>query len=160
MAFTLNQIPDSIQGPQGFRTLGLRYAYNTGSYDLASEFFIPLLSRSISYDRGVGYFSSGWLRVNARGLSQLAMRGGRARWVISPQLSQEDIDTFRRIADLHESPKHVQELMQTVDELRTALEHDTRNTVAWMNGSTCHMSIKRSCWPAALAKGNLCSARV
>jgi len=127
-----NQVTTSIQGPQGFRTLGLRYTYNTGSYDLASEFFIPLLSQAISYDRGVGYFSSGWLRVNAQGLAKLAMRGGRARWVISPQLSQEDIETFRKITDLQESPKHLQVLVQTVDELRTALENDTRNTMAWM----------------------------
>jgi len=122
----------SIQGPQGFRTIGLRHTYNTGNYDLAREFFIPLLSQAISYDRGVGYFSSGWLRVNAQGLAQLAMRGGRARWVISPQLSQKDIETFRKIADLQESPKHIQGLVQTVDELRTALENDTRNTMAWM----------------------------
>jgi len=110
----------------------LRYSYNTASHDFSREFFIPLLSQAISYDRGVGYFSSGWLRVNAQGLAKLAMRGGRARWVISPQLSQEDIETFRRIADLQESPKHIQELVQTVDELRTVLENDTRNTMAWM----------------------------
>lgn len=126
---TLNQVPDSIQGPQGFRTLDLRYTYNTGNYDLAREFFIPLLSQAVSYDRGVGYFSSGWLRINAQGLAQFAMRGGRVRWVISPQLSQQDIETFRRIADLHESPKHINELIQTVDELRTALESDTCNTM-------------------------------
>ena len=129
---SLNRVTGSIHGPQGFRTLGLRYSYNTASHDFSREFFIPLLSQAISYDRGVGYFSSGWLRVNAQGLAKLAMRGGRARWVISPQLSQEDIETFRRIADLQESPKHIQELVQTVDELRTVLENDTRNTMAWM----------------------------
>jgi len=130
--FSPDQTSSSLRGPQGLRALGLRYTYNTGSHDLSGEFFVPLLSQAICYDRGVGYFSSGWLRVNAQGLSQLAMRGGRARWVISPHLSEEDIETFRRIADLQESPELVHRMMQTVDELRTALESDTRNTMAWM----------------------------
>jgi hypothetical protein len=119
-----NQATSSIQGPQGFRKLGLRYTYNTGNYDLAREFFIPLLSHAISYDRGVGYFSSDWLRVNAQGLAELAMRGGRARWVTSPLLSQKDVETFSRIAELDEVPQCVSSLVQTVDELRTALEND------------------------------------
>ena len=37
---------------------------DTSTHDLSNEFFIPLLSNSIRYDRGVGYFSSGWLRIN------------------------------------------------------------------------------------------------
>lgn len=127
-----DQVTSSIQGPQGFRKLGLRYTYNTGNYNLAREFFIPLLSHAISYDRGVGYFSSDWLRVNAQGLAELAMRGGRARWVTSPLLSQEDIEIFSKIAELDEAPQYLSSLMQTVDELRTALENDTRNTMAWM----------------------------
>ncbi|MEA3339866.1 MAG: hypothetical protein U9R15_07860, partial [Chloroflexota bacterium] len=90
MSDKLNQANSSIQGPQGFRKLDLKHTYNTGNYDLAREFFIPLLSYAASYDRGVGYFSSGWLRVNARGLAELAMRGGRARWITSPLLSPQD----------------------------------------------------------------------
>lgn len=132
MVPSLKQTAASIQGPQGLRTLALRNTYNTGNYDLARGFFIPLLSKAISYDRGVGYFSTGWLRVNAQGLAPFAMRGGRARWVISPQLSQGDMEAFRTIADLQDSPKHIRELIQTVDELRMALEKDTCNTMAWM----------------------------
>jgi len=133
MSDSSNQATSSIQGPQGFRKLGLRYSYNTANHDLAREFFIPLLSHAISYDRGVGYFSSGWLRVNAQGLAELAVRGGHARWVTSPLLSQEDIDTFSKIAELEEvPPPSLDRLLQTVDELRTALENDTRNTMTWM----------------------------
>jgi superfamily II DNA or RNA helicase len=127
-----NRVVGSIQGPQGFRKLGLKHTYNTGKYDLAREFFVPLLSYAVSYDRGVGYFSSGWLQVNAQGLAELAMRGGHARWVTSPLFSQQDIEVFSKIANLEKSPKHLKSLLKTVDELRTALENDTRNTMAWM----------------------------
>jgi superfamily II DNA or RNA helicase len=132
MGSSPDQAISSVQGPQGFRKLGLRYHYNTANHDLAREFFIPLLSHAISYDRGVGYFSSGWLRANAQGLAGLAMRGGRARWVTSPLLSQEDIEAFSKIAELEEVPNCLYSLVQTVDELKTALEKDTRNTMAWM----------------------------
>jgi superfamily II DNA or RNA helicase len=126
------ETPNSLHGPQGFRKLGLRYSYNTANYDLAHEFFIPLLSDAISYDRGVGYFSSGWLRINAKGLAELAFRGGRARWVTSPLLSQEDLNIFSDITELEEVPQCIHNLLQTVDQLKTALEEDTLNTMAWM----------------------------
>ncbi len=123
---------EALRGPQGFRKLVLRYSYNTADHHLARDFFIPLLSQAISYDRGVGYFSSGWLRVNAQGLAEMAMRGGRARWVTSPLLSQEDLDIFTQIADLETSPRYIDRLFRTVGELKTALETDTRNTLAWL----------------------------
>jgi superfamily II DNA or RNA helicase len=126
------QTRELIQGPQGFRSLGLRYNYNTSSYNLAQDFFIPLLSQAISYDRGVGYFSSGWLQVNAHGLAHLAMRGGRARWITSPLLSSEDLQAFEKIIALDEVPRCLGGLLKTVEELKTALEEDTRNTMAWM----------------------------
>lgn len=122
----------SVQGPQGFRKLGLRYSYNTSSHDLAQDFFIPLLSQAISYDRGVGYFSSGWLRVNAQGLAELAMRGGRARWVTSPLLSSKDLQALEKTTELDDAPRLLDDLLKTVEELRAALEEDTCNTMAWM----------------------------
>lgn len=122
----------SLQGARGLRRLGLRYSYNTATHDLAHEFFIPLLSQSISYDRGVGYFSSGWLKANAQGLAKLAMKGGQARWVTSPLLSRNDITAFEEVVSLEEVPECVDSLLRTVERLETALQEDTRNTMAWM----------------------------
>jgi len=34
---------------------------DTSSADLIADFFVPALAQSVRYDRGVGYFSSGWL---------------------------------------------------------------------------------------------------
>lgn len=39
--------------------------YNTSENDFVIDFFQPALSASVSYNRGVGYFSSGWLKVNS-----------------------------------------------------------------------------------------------
>ena len=43
---------------------------DASTHDLGTEFFTPLLSNSIRYDRGVGYFSSGRPQINTRGIQR------------------------------------------------------------------------------------------
>ena len=73
------------------RDLNLPKLMTTSTHDLTEDFFVPLLSVANRYDRGVGYFSSGWLRNNASGLTRFAEQGGVARWIVSPILSTGDL---------------------------------------------------------------------
>jgi hypothetical protein len=41
---------------------------NTSDHDLLRDFFVPALTQAYRYDRGVGYFSSGWLRLAGQGM--------------------------------------------------------------------------------------------
>ena len=41
---------------------------NTLDADIIVDFFVPALSASVRYDRGVGFSSAGWLRVAAEGM--------------------------------------------------------------------------------------------
>ena len=75
---------------RSIKDLDIPIILNTSKNDLIEDFFKPLLSNSIIYDRGVGYFSSGWLRVNAIGMSTFAENGGHARWITSPILDERD----------------------------------------------------------------------
>ena len=63
---------------------------DTSSHNLVRGFFEPVLSCARRYDRGVGFFSSSWLRINAQGMVAFAANGGRARWVTSPILDPAD----------------------------------------------------------------------
>lgn len=63
--------------------ISFRTFLDTSSDNLIDDFFIPALAHSNRYDRGVGYFSSGWLRMTAKGMVAFAGNGGRARWVKS-----------------------------------------------------------------------------
>jgi len=121
-----------MTSPRGLRSIGLKTIYTTGREDLSRSFFIPLLTHSKTYDRGVGYFTSGWIRKNAAGLAHFAMNGGRARWVTSPILSPNDLIALSNVNSLSDSPEVLENLFATVDELRDALEADTLNTMAWM----------------------------
>ena len=66
------------------RTLELPLLLKPSDHDLFQGFFVPALSHAFRYDRGVGYFASGWLRLAAQGMVCFAGQGGRARWVTSP----------------------------------------------------------------------------
>ena len=68
---------------------------DTSSSDLTEDFFVPALSVACRYDRGVGFFSSGWIRITSKGLIAFAANGGKARWVTSPILSEEDWEALR-----------------------------------------------------------------
>lgn len=74
------------------RTLDLPLLLNTSDHDLFGDFFVPALTHAFRYDRGVGYFASGWLRLAAQGMVRFAAQGGRARWVTSPILSEWYVD--------------------------------------------------------------------
>ena len=69
---------------------------DTSSHDIVGDFFVPMLQNATRYDRGVGYFSSGWLRANAQGMVDFAANGGRARWITSPNLSEADWKHLRK----------------------------------------------------------------
>ncbi|HFC12531.1 MAG TPA: DEAD/DEAH box helicase, partial [Anaerolineae bacterium] len=105
---------------------------DTSSAEITTTFFQPALSNSIRYDRAVGYFSSGWLRLNAVGLVQFAANGGKARWVTSPILDSADFaalnlgDQARIDQQLHTI------LRRNVANLQQTLEHDTLSALAWM----------------------------
>ena len=73
-----------------FNRVPIPQILETSTADIIRDFFIPLLRCATRYDRGVGYFSSGWLRIAGQGMVDFAEKGGRARWVTSPILDIED----------------------------------------------------------------------
>ena len=45
---------------QPFRNLAIPAFLDTSAHDLTRDLFGPLLAGAARYDRGVGFFSSGW----------------------------------------------------------------------------------------------------
>jgi superfamily II DNA or RNA helicase len=99
---------------------------------LVRAFYIPALAQSTEYDRGVGYFTSAWLRLTASGLSGLAANGGSARIIASPKLDPEDWAALRQGIDAREDVRLRAALERTLDELEHGLETDTLAALAWM----------------------------
>ncbi len=61
---------------------------NTSDNDIDNELYFPLLSWATTYDRGVGYFTSGWLKVNTEAMIEFVKNSGKARWITSPNIDE------------------------------------------------------------------------
>lgn len=77
------------------RDLNLKYSYETLVENPVRDFYVPALEQAVSYDRIAGYFSSTSLALAARGISGLIANGGKMRLIVSPHLSEEDLEIIR-----------------------------------------------------------------
>jgi DNA phosphorothioation system restriction enzyme len=105
---------------------------DTSSSDIIADFFVPALNASVRYDRGVGYFSAGWLRLTAHGMVAFAANGGRARWVTSPILDEDDWIALQQGAAARQDIALWTALERNISELARTLEKDTLSALAWM----------------------------
>ena len=76
------------------KDIDVQREYRNKAKDIVSEFYLPLMSSSILYQRAVGYFSSSALAFYTLGISRLIENGGRIELIASPELTQEDIDAI------------------------------------------------------------------
>ena len=105
---------------------------DTSSSDLTEDFFVPALSATYRYDRGVGFFSSGWIKITSKGLIAFAANGGKARWVTSPILSEEDWQALKIGDEAKYDPVLRASLQRNISDLERALEKDSLSALAWM----------------------------
>jgi len=104
---------------QGLCALETPLLLQTSTDCIIQDFYEPALRAAVSYDRGVGYFTSGWLRMVSRGISAFAAAGGRARFLVSPHLSKADWEAIRAGTEARAD-----------DALRAALEQELQALVA------------------------------
>ena len=78
-----------------FQDITIKSEYRSLLDNVAQEFYVPLLSCAVKYQRAVGFFSSSILVEISKGIASLAERGGRIQLVASPYLSDEDIEAIR-----------------------------------------------------------------
>ncbi|MCP5097978.1 MAG: DEAD/DEAH box helicase family protein [Chloroflexi bacterium] len=100
--------------------------------NMIADFYQPALSVAVRYDRGVGFFSSGWLRMVANGMMQFAANGGQARILTSPILNKADWNALQQgeVARTDEILRTA--LQQNIDDLAHQLETNTLSALAWM----------------------------
>ena len=113
-------------------TLELPAFLDTSSADLVDDFFVPALMRSVTYDRGVGFFTSGWIRQAGAGLTAFAENGGKARWVTSPILDEGDWEALKAGDEARLDGALRRALERSVVDLASSLEEDTLAALAWM----------------------------
>ena len=116
----------------GLRDLSTTPHFATSTHKMLEVFYVPALGQAAGYDRGVGYFTSNWLRLAATGLATFAANGGKARIIASPKLDREDCAALNQGADARNDPKLRTTLERSLADLEHDLAHDTLAALAWM----------------------------
>jgi len=91
--------------------------------DILYDFYIPVLKRSIRYDRIAGYFRSSSLAAASQGFSAFVGRGGKIRLIVGADLDPSDVQAI--------------------------LQGDAERLATGLNAQLA----QRDTWPADVAKG-------
>lgn len=112
--------------------LSFDFVIDTSTTDIVNDFFRPLLQNSTLYDRGVGYFSSSWIKSNAVGLSEFANNGGKIRWIVSPILSKDDFEALK-VGEKAKCDILIKDrLEQSMQDFEKSLQNELLVALAWM----------------------------
>ena len=114
-----------------FKSLDIKPSYESGVGDIVQDFYEPVLTEAVLYDRISGFFTSTSLAVAARGMCNFIKNGGIMRIIASPILSSDDV---RIIEQLIEKKGEVssKELGLNLDALEDTLISDHVKAFGWL----------------------------
>lgn len=111
--------------------LDLNSSYESGIDDLVQDFYVPVLSCAISYDRIAGFFSSTSLAIAAKGISQFIKNGGEMRLLASPKLSLDDCVAIES-ATINPEAFITEKLKLEIADIKDECERDHVQALGWM----------------------------
>ncbi len=123
----------------GYEQLDILRSYKTNKNDVVREFYVPILTKSVLYKRAVGFFSSTALIELSQGISGLIKNGGKIKFIVSPMLSEEDIEAIQK--GYNEREIINRSLEREIKEPKTPFEEERLNWLAHLIASNC-MEIK------------------
>ena len=114
----------------GFRDLDLKITYDSDEDNILNDFYIPVLSRAIQYDRIAGYFTSLSFAISARGLADFIRKGGQMRLVTGVELAPDDIKAMED--GLTNPEKVIADSMMNEFNMMEKIQKDHVKALAWM----------------------------
>lgn len=121
-----------------FLNIEIADAYDSGTpgVDVLKDFYIPVLTNAVSYDRLTGYFSSEILALAARGIAGLISNGGNMRLVASPEFSASDVEAFKSASSSEEVDDLLDDIFDSVvgdvEGLSEVIAQNHLKALAWM----------------------------
>lgn len=116
----------------GLSDLQLPTDLDTSVDDIETVLYDACLKHSVAYDRGVGYFSSSWLRRVGKGLAAFAAHGGRMRLLTSPILSAQDWTALQNGDRARIDAELADALRVEIEKLERHAQDDPVQVLAWM----------------------------
>lgn len=121
---------DPVSSPDSFQTVDIEATYSPDD-DPFERFYVPLLSRAVTYDRAVGYWSAAELQFAAQGTAHFLANNGRMRLIVGAQLAQRDVDAVMAGTPLDDVV--AEKLLSDPDLAGTRiLQNEYLSVLAWM----------------------------
>jgi superfamily II DNA or RNA helicase len=108
--------------------LSLQPSYHKGEDDIAQEFYLPCMERSVEYDRAIGFFKSSIYLIAWESLREFVANGGRMRIVCSPVISDADSEAIEEGYKARTDEKIASSLQDTIQDMlnSSALKKPTK----------------------------------
>jgi superfamily II DNA or RNA helicase len=117
-----------------FKSLDIKPSYESGVGDIVQDFYEPVLTEAVLYDRISGFFSSTSLAVAARGMCNFIKNGGIMRLITSPILSSNDVEMIEQLIE-KKGEVSCKELGLDLAALEDALISDHVKAFGWLLSS-------------------------
>ena len=114
-----------------FKDIPLKNCYDSGIDNIIEDFYVPILSNSVTYDRIAGYFSSSSLAISGRGLSGFIKNKGKMRIICSPILDKNDIEIIRKVTSSPDTLTAI-ELGLDIKNIEDELTNNHVKALGWM----------------------------
>ena len=88
--------------------------------DILKDFYIPVLARSVTYDRVAGYFRSTSLAAASQGFSAFTKNSGKARLIVGADLDPADVQAILQAGELTSDNSFLSQAM-----IRELMDYDT-----------------------------------
>jgi superfamily II DNA or RNA helicase len=114
-----------------FRELLLKGEYSSFEEDLLDDFYIPVLSCAVAYDRLSGFFSSTALAVAAEGIYEFLHNDGKMRLIVGSKLTQADVDAITK-GETEKSTLIARDWEKELDKFPNDIVRDHVRALAWL----------------------------
>ena len=115
----------------GLREISFKLSYDSDEDDILNDFYIPALSKSTSYQRLAGFFSSSALAIAAKGICQLIKNGGTMKLAVGAKLRKQDIEAIEK--GIRSREEVLSELMiKDIDSIESEFVKDHVRALAFM----------------------------
>jgi len=98
-------------------SLSLQPAYHKGEDDIAEDFYLPCMKRSVRYDRAIGYFRSSIYLIAWDSLRRFVKNGGKMRIICSPEMADSDSEAIKRGYEARTDEQVAKSLQNTIQEM-------------------------------------------
>lgn len=115
-----------------FKDIEIKGDYDSDEDNLATDFYLPVLSEATTYYRRSGFYSSSSLAVSARGIAELIKKKGKMKLICNVHLSDKDYDALKRAQENPSKFLEESNIGFDLNDIEDEIERDHAEALGWM----------------------------